>query len=116
MPAERRTSGLSVEEEESARFLMPAQNPAHINRIENEVTSQNYEALMKDTITVECQKLNGKIFTGTVNYSEAKMKVFQEGLDLDANLLGSVKIMQTIILDHAFTYELLFIKSIFLKC
>ena len=47
---------------------------------------------MKDTITVECQKLSGKPFNGTVNYSEAKIKVFQDGLGLDANLLGSVKI------------------------
>ena len=45
-----------------------------------------------DTITVECNKLNGKMFIGTVNYSEAKTKVFQDGLGLDANLLSTVQI------------------------
>ena len=48
--------------------------------------------LMKDIITVECQKLNGKISNGTVNFSEAKIKVFQDGLGLNTGLLGSVKI------------------------
>ena len=53
--------------------------------------STNQE-MMTNTITVECQKLNGKPFIGTVNYSEAKIKIFQDGLGLDANLLGTVKI------------------------
>ena len=35
---------------------------------------------MKDNITVECQKLNGKQFVGTVNFSEAKVKIFQNGI------------------------------------
>ena len=47
---------------------------------------------MRDTITVECQKLNGRMFIGTVNFSEAKVKIFQVGLGLDTGLLGSVKI------------------------
>ena len=48
--------------------------------------------MMKDVITVECQKINGKLFIGTVNYSEAKIKIFQDGLGLDVGLLESVKI------------------------
>ena len=48
--------------------------------------------MMKDTITVECQKLNGRIFNGTVNFSEAKSKIFRDGLGLDTGLLGTVKI------------------------
>ena len=47
---------------------------------------------MRDVITVECQKLNGKQFIGTVNFSEAKMKIFKDGLGLDAGLLETVKI------------------------
>ena len=47
---------------------------------------------MRDVITVECQKLKGKQFIGTVNYSEAKIKIFQDGLGLDAGLLGTVRI------------------------
>ena len=49
--------------------------------------------LMKDIITVECQKLNGKIFNGSVNFSKAKIKVVQDGLGLNPGLLGSVKII-----------------------
>ena len=32
------------------------------------------------------------LFNGTVNFSVAKIKIFQDGLGLDANLLSSVKI------------------------
>ena len=47
---------------------------------------------MRETITVECQKLNGTEYKGTVNFSEDKIKIFQVGLGLDTGLLGSVKI------------------------
>ena len=47
---------------------------------------------MKDIITVECNKLNGKLFNGTVNFSEAKTKIFQDGLGLDSNLLSTLQI------------------------
>ena len=33
------------------------------------------ETLLRNTITVECQKLNGKLFNGTVNFSKAKIKI-----------------------------------------
>ena len=51
---------------------------------------ENDENMMRDVITVECQQLNGKQFIGTVNFSEAKNKIFQDGLGLDADLLGTV--------------------------
>ena len=55
--------------------------------------SMEYEpSLPKNTITVECQKLNGKTFHGSVNYSETKVKIFQDGLGLDPNILDCVKI------------------------
>ena len=47
---------------------------------------------MKDIITVECHKLNGKLFNGKVNYIETKTKIFQDGLGLDPNLISSVQI------------------------
>ena len=47
---------------------------------------------MRDSITIECQKLNGKLFNGTVNFSEVKIKMFEDGLGLDAGLLETVKI------------------------
>ena len=48
--------------------------------------------LMTKIITVECHKLNGQQFYGTINYSEAKIKIFQDGLGLDTGLLKGVKI------------------------
>ena len=111
MPAERGTSGPSVnganDEDESARFPMPARNPdpGIGNKTENE-TQIDEEAMdeteevasdpginsMKDVITVKCQKLNGKSFIGTVNFSEAKTKIYKDGLGLDVGLLDTVKI------------------------
>ena len=106
----RRTPGPSG----PARFQMSAQNPNHGVEIENEneITNQSLEEnmdengegggrdesseddqlVLKNIITVECQKLNGKTFHGTVNYSEAKIKIFQDGLGLDPSLLDCVKI------------------------
>ena len=58
-----------------------------------DVSDSNDDFIMvKNTVTVECQKLNGKPFNGTVNFSEAKTKVFQNGLGLDANQLSTVQI------------------------
>ena len=69
------------EDDESARFQMLAQrrtpgpsdlarsqNSVHNNRIENVTANQNYGNLMRDTITVECQNLNGTSFNGRVNF------------------------------------------------
>ena len=53
---------------------------------------ENDENMMRDVITVECQQLNGKQFIGAVNFSKANTKIFQDGLGLDAGLLGTVKI------------------------
>ena len=105
MPAERMVPGHSVTNGEAARFLTPAQNPDHRVEIESELEenmdendedqdeSREYDQpIMKNIITVECQKLNGKTFHGTVNYSEAKNKIFQDGLGLDPGLLDCVKI------------------------
>ena len=47
--------------------------------------------LMRKFITVECQKLNGKQFYGTVNFSEAKLKIFQDRLGLNPGLLNCLK-------------------------
>ena len=103
----------------AARFLMPAQRGATSTSVNAPVNksnpidetyddrmdeggegadeatdegNENEVNLMRDVITVECQKFNGNQFIGTVNYSEAKIKIFQDGLGLDAGLLGTVKI------------------------
>ena len=54
-------------------------------------TNGNGTSHMRDIIIVECQKLNGDDFKGTVNYSEAKAKIFQAGLGLNPSLLDTVK-------------------------
>ena len=48
--------------------------------------------MMRDIIVIECQKINNKYYTGCVNYSEAKTKIFQNGLGLNPDLLSAVKI------------------------
>ena len=92
MLAERRSTDPSG----AARFPMPAQNPD--NGIEMEQSNQVHhedaeeQEGMKDTITIECRKLNDKPFLGTVNFSEAKLKNFQDGLGLNSCLLNGVNI------------------------
>ena len=96
------------DQEESARFLMSAQNPTNgideametsneddeceMNVGDDDGVINNVQILVKDVITVECQKLNGKQFNGTVNYSEAKSKIFKDGLGLNTSLLSQVKL------------------------
>ena len=46
---------------------------------------------LRDVLTVECLKLNGEDFKGTITYTEATMKIFQQGLGLSASILHSVK-------------------------
>ena len=36
--------------------------------------------------------MNGQLFNGKINFTEAKIKIFQDGLGLNANLLSTVKI------------------------
>ena len=105
VPAQRGTPSPSGDE--SAQSQMLVQN--RVNRIEPKTINQNFDEvmdedkavdgangfeqnLMRNVITVECQKLNGKSFIGTVNYSEAKIKIFQDGMGLDVGLLETVKI------------------------
>ena len=85
--------GGGTHEDEDDESMEYEQNPDCRNRVANESSNENDgENLMKDFITVECNKLNGKLFNGSVNFSEAKTKIFQDGLGLDANLLSTVQI------------------------
>ena len=49
------------------------------------------EGGMRDVITVECQKINGEDFRGTITYTEATLKIFQNKLGLPNDILHSVK-------------------------
>ena len=46
---------------------------------------------MRDLLTVECQKINGEEFKGTITYTEAAVKIFQQELGLQADVLHSIK-------------------------
>ena len=49
------------------------------------------ESMLKSTISVECYKMNESTFRGTINYTEAKEKIFMKSLNLSPNLLSTVK-------------------------
>ena len=49
------------------------------------------EGGLRDVLTIECQKLNGEDFKGTITYTEATVKIFQQGLGLSTDILHSVK-------------------------
>ena len=53
------------------------------------------EGGMRDVLTIECLKLNGKVFKGTITYTEATVKIFQQELGLSADILHSVKMSFT---------------------
>ena len=53
--------------------------------------SQRPEGGMRDVITVECQKINGEDFKGTITYTEATLKIFQTQLGLPNDILHSAK-------------------------
>ena len=68
----------------------PAPIPAQLG--ENSVFwTRKHEGGLRDFITVECLKINGETFNGTITYTEAAVKIFQQELGLTSDLLHSVK-------------------------
>ena len=49
------------------------------------------EGGLRDVLTVECLKLNGDDFKGTITYTEATVKIFQQELGLSSEILHAVK-------------------------
>ena len=49
------------------------------------------EAGLRDVLTVECPKINGEDFKGTITYTEATVKMFQLELGLPVDIIHSVK-------------------------
>ena len=49
------------------------------------------QGMMKDVIVIECSDINGRPFTGTITYTEAREKIFIESLGLPTTLLHSYK-------------------------
>ena len=45
----------------------------------------------KDVITVECTRINGVHFKGSITYKEATTRIFTEALGLPRTLLHSIK-------------------------
>ena len=56
-----------------------------------EETSIETNKNLRKAITVECPRLNESAFRSTINYTEAKGNIFQNGLALPTNLLSSVR-------------------------
>ena len=46
---------------------------------------------LRDVIIVECTEINGRAFSGTITYTEAREKIFIQSLGLPATLLHSYK-------------------------
>ena len=82
------------ENNQASNFGTPMQCGNDVND-ENEENNENDENasinILRDTISVSCLRLNKSAFRGTINYTEAKNKIFEKGLGLQPNLLCSVK-------------------------
>ena len=48
------------------------------------------EAGLRDVLTIECLKINDEVFKGTITYTEATVKIFQQELGLPADLIHSI--------------------------
>ena len=49
------------------------------------------EGGLRDVLTIECQKINGEDFKGSITYTEATVKIFQQALELPTDVIHSVK-------------------------
>ena len=53
--------------------------------------TQRPEGAMRDVINVECSKINGELFKGTITSTKATIKIAQNILGLCPNDLHSIK-------------------------
>ena len=60
-------------------------------RANEDYTADNQKNNLREHITVECPIINKSTFRSTINYTEAKEKIFIKGLGLSQSLLSSVK-------------------------
>ena len=73
---------------EHERGLPPAPRLLGENSI---FITQRPEGGMRDVLNVECSKINGEDFKGTITYNEATIKIFQQKMDLPVENLHSIK-------------------------
>ena len=52
--------------------------------------TQRPEGGLRDVINLECSKLNGELFKGTITYTEATVKIYQQNLGLSTEDLHSI--------------------------
>ena len=65
---------------------------SNINTNVNEIMPQDiHKQCLKNSITIECIKMNESKFHGVINYTEVKEKIFTKALGLPINILGSVR-------------------------
>ena len=51
------------------------------------------EKVLKNSITVACPRMNESAYRGTINYTEAKEKIFQKGHGLTPCLLSALRML-----------------------
>ena len=83
------------EEYEESSERIPEQPPVQIANLEGLGSSSVFftsrpESGLRDVLTVECHKINGQDFKGTITYTEATVKIFQQELGLSTEILHSV--------------------------
>ena len=49
------------------------------------------EGGLRDVLTIECQKMNGEDFKGTITYTEATVKILEQELGFTTDILHAVK-------------------------
>ena len=86
---------MDFEELEESSDQIPNQPPVHIATPERLGSSSVFftsrpESGLRDVLTVECHKINGEDFKGSITYTEATVKIFQQELGLSAEILHSV--------------------------
>ena len=86
---------MEFEEYEESSEQIPEQPPVQIANLEGLGSSSVFftsrpESGLRDVLTVECHKINGQDFKGTITYTEATVKIFQQELGLSTEILHSV--------------------------
>ena len=71
--------------------------PAHAKQMgeKSRFITPRPDGSMRDVLTIECPKMNGVAFKGSITYTEAREKIFHELLGLPRELLHSLKMSYT---------------------
>ena len=86
------TDGEKDEDDDNQGEEMEVEIPAidHV-KITAPIYQNKPESVLKNSITVECPRMNESTYRGTINYTGAKKKIFCNGLGLSLELLSAVR-------------------------